>query len=179
MRSSEAPQNAPSTFQCMLFRQRAQRALHLNAMHTLPHRSGIPVFGAACTQTVQYHHAGALQECTQHPSDCLNIHYSSTSRGFLDVLEGYRRAWFCVQPMGDTPTRSALFDCLASGLVRCLHVPARFACIRALGAAPMRTTPLPASPPAWRTRRRFGLPVAHECLRHAIPPVVFTANPWH
>ena len=71
------------------------------------------------------HFRGALQECSQQASDCLNIHYSSTPRGFLDVLEGYRRAWFCIQPMGDTPTRAALLDCLASGLVRWLHPAAR------------------------------------------------------
>ena len=79
---------------------------------------------------------GSLQECSRQPSDCLNIHYSSTPRGFLDVLEGYRRAWFCIQPMGDTPTRAALLDCLASGLVRLLHGPTRAACCWALGAAP-------------------------------------------
>lgn len=80
---------------------------------------------SCCLSTCGVPHArDALQECSRQPSDCLNIHYNSTIRGggFLDVLEGYRRAWFCIQPMGDTPTRAALLDCLASGLVRCWHL---------------------------------------------------------
>ena len=52
------------------------------------------------------------EQCNAEPGDCWHIRY----RGFMEVLDSFRRAWFCVQPYGDTPTRSALMDCLASGL---------------------------------------------------------------
>ena len=52
------------------------------------------------------------EQCQAVPSECWYMHYS----GFLDVIESYRKSWFCVQPFGDSPTRSALMDCMASGL---------------------------------------------------------------
>lgn len=56
-----------------------------------------------------------VQECDSHPLQCLYVYYNGD---YLDIVESYKRAWFCVQPMGDTPTRSALSDCFATGLVR-------------------------------------------------------------
>ena len=58
------------------------------------------------------------EQCQAEPSECWYVHYSS----FAEVIDSYRRAWFCVQPYGDSPTRSALLDCMASGLA----VPAVF-----------------------------------------------------
>ena len=58
------------------------------------------------------------QQCQEAPGECWYMGYSS----FGEVIDSYRRAWFCVHPHGDTPTRSALLDCLASGLA----VPAVF-----------------------------------------------------
>ena len=60
------------------------------------------------------------EQCQAAPDECWYLHYDA--RGYADIIEAYRRAWFCVQPYGDTPTRSALLDCLASGLA----VPAVF-----------------------------------------------------
>ena len=58
------------------------------------------------------------EQCINAPEECWYLEYSS----FEEVLNLYRAAWFCVQPYGDSPTRSALLDCLASGLA----VPAVF-----------------------------------------------------
>ena len=58
------------------------------------------------------------EECQAAPDECLFVPFTS----LLEVIGTYRAAWFCVQPYGDTPTRSALLDCLASGLA----VPAVF-----------------------------------------------------
>ena len=56
-----------------------------------------------------------VQECSSNPGQCLYVEYNDD---YLDIVKSYKRAWFCVQPMGDTPTRSALSDCFATGLVR-------------------------------------------------------------
>ena len=58
------------------------------------------------------------KECRAAPGECWFLPFTS----FAEVLDMYRAAWFCAQPHGDTPTRSALLDCLASGLA----VPAVF-----------------------------------------------------
>ena len=50
-------------------------------------------------------------QCDARADVCWNVHGP-----VLDIVDSYRRAWFCVQPHGDTPTRSALLDCMASGL---------------------------------------------------------------
>ncbi len=55
-----------------------------------------------------------VQECSAHPQQCLYVPYMDD---YLDIVKSYERAWFSVQPMGDTPTRSALLDCFATGLV--------------------------------------------------------------
>jgi hypothetical protein len=51
-------------------------------------------------------------QCDDRADECLNVRGGS----LLDIIDSYRRAWFCVQPYGDSPTRSALLDCIASGL---------------------------------------------------------------
>ena len=56
--------------------------------------------------------ADLFEQCNAEPRECWYVRYSS----FAEVLESYRAAWFCVQPYGDSPTRSALLDCMASGL---------------------------------------------------------------
>ena len=58
------------------------------------------------------------EECQAAPGECWFMPFTSLP----EVINTYRSAWFCVQPYGDTPTRSALLDCLASGLA----VPAVF-----------------------------------------------------
>ena len=60
------------------------------------------------------------EQCQAAPEECWYLHYDASS--FADIIDSYRRAWFCVQPYGDSPTRSALLDCMASGLA----VPAVF-----------------------------------------------------
>ena len=62
--------------------------------------------------------ADLVEQCNAEPRECWYVRYST----FAEVVESYRAAWFCVQPYGDSPTRSALLDCLASGLA----VPAVF-----------------------------------------------------
>ena len=57
-------------------------------------------------------------QCQAAPEECWFMPFKS----FAEVIDTYRHSWFCVQPHGDTPTRSALLDCLASGLA----VPAVF-----------------------------------------------------
>lgn len=52
------------------------------------------------------------EQCNASPEECWYMHYSD----FHTVIESYQKAWFCVQPHGDTPTRSALADCIAAGL---------------------------------------------------------------
>lgn len=56
-----------------------------------------------------------VQECNSRPQQCQYVPYMDD---YLEIARSYERAWFCVQPMGDTPTRSALSDCFATGLVR-------------------------------------------------------------
>lgn len=53
-----------------------------------------------------------MEQCTASPGECWYMRYS----GFKGVLETLHRSWFCVQPHGDSPMRSALTDCIASGL---------------------------------------------------------------
>ena len=52
------------------------------------------------------------EECGARPVECRLSGFSD----FVEVVEAYCASWFCVQPYGDTPTRSALLDCIASGL---------------------------------------------------------------
>jgi len=56
--------------------------------------------------------ADLARQCDAAPDECWNVRNGS----ILDIVESYRRAWFCVQPYGDSPTRSAIMDCIASGL---------------------------------------------------------------
>ena len=64
------------------------------------------------------------EQCNASPGECLFLKYSNN---FMVVIESYQKAWFCVQPHGDTPTRSSLADCIASGLaLPCVFDPYLF-----------------------------------------------------
>jgi hypothetical protein len=56
--------------------------------------------------------ARLAKACAERPEECL----VSDAQDFMGVVAAHARAWFCVQPHGDTPTHVALADCLATGL---------------------------------------------------------------
>ena len=63
--------------------------------------------------------ADLARQCDARADECLNV---GNDASLPNIIGSYRRAWFCVQPYGDSPTRSAIMDCIASGLA----VPAVF-----------------------------------------------------
>ena len=54
---------------------------------------------------------------------------------WLQVHEKLRKATFCLEPQGDTPTRSQIFECLLSGGIQA-HTPCTLPtpCTSTLGA---------------------------------------------
>lgn len=58
------------------------------------------------------------QECRSEPDNCAMINISrSDTWGVANVFPIIQRAWFCLQPAGDTYSRKSLFDCMAVGTI--------------------------------------------------------------
>jgi hypothetical protein len=54
-----------------------------------------------------------LADCKAQPHHCRHVDPDNSST--LDWMNAYRSTFFCAQPPGDTPTRLALYDCMAVG----------------------------------------------------------------